>query len=49
MDTLTSGKYKTCGYGLPLCNQEGEYDEVKCKKMGELCGINKCPLQERKK
>ena len=44
---LETGRYKACGYGRPLYNHEGEYDEVVCElDRMEFCGEIDCPLDE---
>ena len=44
-DNLTSGRYKTCGWGKPICDQDGHYDEVGCGLTEDyMCGDGKCPL-----
>ena len=42
-------RYKTCGYGHPIYNQEGEYDEVICghSKEHNYCGDFLCPLDSQ--
>ena len=43
---ITTGRYKTCGYGNPLYDQDGHYDEVSCglSKEPNYCGDFLCPL-----
>lgn len=45
-DNLKAGRYKKCGFGHPLYNQEGEYDEVRCSLSNDYCGFVKCPLDK---
>ena len=37
-------RYKRCGHSHPYYTQEGEYDEVNCDLMKDLCGDVPCPL-----
>jgi len=48
---LTEDRYKTCGYGKPIYNREGDYDEVSCghDKSTGFCGEQKCPLDTKEK
>ena len=44
-DNLTSKRYKTCGWGGPVYDQNGHYDEVGCGLIDEYgCGEGVCPL-----
>jgi len=45
---LLSGRYKDCGFGSPLYNQDGDYDEVSCgyDKSTGFCGEIECPLNK---
>ena len=47
---LIEGRYKTCGYGKPVYDQDGHYDDVSCghDKSTGFCGEFPCPLLEDK-
>jgi len=45
-----TGRYKTCGYGQPMLDENGHYDDVMCaydKHSGKYrgqCGCITCPI-----
>ena len=44
LKNLTLGRYRNCGFGHPIYNRKGEYDEVKCGLNNGFCGEIRCPL-----
>ena len=45
-DNLTNKRYKTCGYGRPVLDEDGHYDDVMCAFSKEplFCGDDACPI-----
>jgi len=48
---LETNRFKTCGFGKPIYDQDGHYDEVACgfNKEVRFCGECPCPLDEMDK
>ncbi len=45
---LVEGRYKTCGYGHPVYDRDGHFEEVACghDKSTGFCGEIVCPMDK---